>query len=736
MKRLLILLLLAASIDAIGKPWRNYEVYQPDLHKYRVIRSSEQTGRLNDGSSVVWFKGGWYCFWNSRDEKFEKNDIYYSVSRDLRRWSEPKKLFESDSSGKRAEPFIYGRSLWLFWKTSSGRLALSRFDEMDEPEKTVYPKIEGFDKNSDITLQGTPFIVNAGVAGANFLVLDKDSRTLLTAQTKDEGKTWEKIGEIKPLPQGDFNAAVWRSGETKLSAFIKPQFNPEDPSCIYAESIDWGKHWSYPQKFPFNMVETPVRGFNQAESFEQSEKLTRNFLVTNDSKYKGRSEDITAHDNLAIFCKHGPNFDFEAGRTISRTDPFAFNPHCFIRGERLVVSYTSGIENQAIKIAVMQMPKEEKYYIYPRSKGFPDTERPQKRGNYYHFSSGQRIDTKEELEIDETGFAASAWVRTGNGGTILDCRTEEGGFIWKIESRRQVMVLPEVDEIESEVIENLDQWQCVGARLDALEGKITFYTSGEKLSEKKYPKDKLGRLSGSKAVIGNSDSQAGFSGDIRALKLYSTPADKKYLSEMYKRLLWELKRKASRDKPIPESKELILNMDPTDQELMGKFKLPEKSQAGTVEYGTEAGRKFLYFNGESSAGLDFDYNTRKYGDYLQLEFTFKMLAEEETVLCSFGDRDVPVEVVARQNAVYMRFEGNDQVLGELKPQSWNTINIFTGGSISRAKMNNHSYRQISHHPIANWAYLGKGFPTGEQPESGRFMVDISSVRSRILDSEL
>ncbi|AQQ08416.1 putative neuraminidase (sialidase) [Sedimentisphaera cyanobacteriorum] len=736
MKRLLILLLLAAAINALGKPWRNYEVYQPDLHKYRVLSSSERTGRLNNGSSIVWFKGGWYCFWNSRNEEFEKNNIYFSISRDLRGWSSPEKLFESDSSGMSPEPFVYGRSLWLFWKSSSGKLALSRFDEMAEPEATVYPEIEGFDKNSDITLQGRPYLVNAGVAGAHFLVLDKESRELLTAQTTDEGETWEKIGQIKPLPEGDFNAAIWRSGETKLSAFIKPRFKPEDPSCLYSESIDWGKHWSYPQKFPFDMVETPLTGFNQAESFEQSEKLTRNFIVTNDSRYKAGSQKITAHDNLAIFCKHGPNFDFEAGRTISRTDPFAFNPHCFIRGERLVVSYTSGVENQVIKAAVMQMPESEKYYIYPRSKGFPDTERPQKRDKYYHFSAAQRINTEDELEIDETGFAASAWVRTGRGGTILDCKSGQSGFIWKIENRRQVLVFPEVGEIESEVIEDLDQWQCLGARLDALEGKIIFYASGEKLSEKKYPKDKLGRLSGGAAKIGNSKFEAGFSGDLRILKLYSTPVEEKYISEMYKRHLWELKRKASRDKPIPESKKLILNMDPAEQELMEKFSLPEESNAGTVEYGTEAGRKFLYFNGESSAGLDFDYNTRKYGDYLQLEFTFKMLAEDETVLCSFGDRDVPVEVVARQNAVYMRFEGNDQVLGELKPQSWNTINIFTGGSISRAKMNNHSYRQISHNPIANWAYLGKGFPTGEQPRCGRFMVDISSVRSRILDSEL
>ncbi|MGE4286222.1 MAG: hypothetical protein AB7F23_06375 [Phycisphaerae bacterium] len=732
--RQILLAIIFCGIVCAQTGWKTYEVYRPEMNKFVV--SPRQGGPFNDHSTIVQFQGLWHCFWLTRQSELDNYSVCCSTSGDLRRWGTPRFLFESTMTGERVVAYNDGDKLLLFHKDAGSKLLITRYNSPAEVAPgTGYEQVvaDGISPNAEITIIGRPFSPAEDKIAALALVYDMDSRRLVTI-TGNYGSQWKTGGAIQNLPAGKFDACMWRSGADDLQLIIKPLRDPSNPGWYYSSSADLGEHWSIPVKYPCDFVQGPMDAFN-AGPWEERPELLRNYLLTNDCNFR-KGDPERNLNNLALFTSLGEGFDLEAGVTISKTDPVVYNPSCDFSGDTLAVSYTSGAEERVIKAVNFRLPEADKYYIYPRSTGFPDTDCPEKRGTYYHFAGEQYCSATGKLRVDESGASIAAWLRSDLGGVIFSNLTLNGadGFCWRLEDGRQVVRLSGAGELHSDKLSGISQWTMLGVRIDSLAGEVYFYQDGKFVSKASYEADALKYLTGGVGILGKGEIDPGFSGDLRYLALFNGSAEADVL-RVYSKHCWELTGRNPAERYVPNPEATVLEFEPADAEKSG-FVFPADTKGGVVEYEEVAGRKILHFNGQSSAGLDIDFHTRKYGDYFQAEFMFRMEADEDAVLCTFGDIAAPVEVVARGNAVYMIFRGNRQVLGEIKRGAWNSITIFTGGSISRAKMNNHEYAQISHLPTANWFYLGRIAPTDEYPRTSRFAVDVGSVRTRILEQDI
>ncbi len=766
---------MAAALAQADKPWRSYEVYQPEISRYYVADPAFLNVKYNDHSCVIWFKGNWYCFWTGRTTLKSPPLLYLSESQDARKWSMPSACFVDEQMCSnpvefpQARPVAaeYNGQLWVFWSGSdfktgkNNSLYVSKLQAPGEKwdnqqmffEGKPLPFVKENEYSVELTANPIVFKNNRIIIPAVLTSVAGDkSKIACTVYSDDGGHSWQVSNEGVDFDPSieRIEAAVWQEYQTNdsLSMVIScgkiplmKQYDsiPADAAAFYwASSRDQGQNWSLPEKVLMDSISS---GMSVAVPYEYAERPLaddRAIMIFNDSKYDNMTL-LRDHSGLAMFFNRGGGIDFAAGNHIAVEETFTSNPYIAVRGQRLIVSYTKGVQEAGIKVAhILDVPRRDKSYIYPRTVRFKDTQRPHlTKEGYYHFQGDQYIKTQNAVNIDENGFSGALWFRGDFEGLIFDCRKDDGtaGFRWFIDENKVKLQLPGVEPfVAKEINQEFIYWTYLGFTVDALQGKIDFYLNGTLIETQQYGKDKLKRLSGDIGYVGYKEGDEGLSGDIEFLGFYNEMLTQAQHLHLYNGFAGQLRLPYLRGESAPPQKP-VLELDPqkaSQGDTVKGFVYPQDSKGGTVELETIAGRNLMRFNGQASAGLDVDTNDRRYGGHLQVEFAFMIESKEQMVLCTVGDTMSPVRIVSRDNCLYLSLSGNEQLIGEVQPDRWHTIVIFSGGTITRAKLGNNRFRQISHTPQATWFYLGQAFKDDEFNPQTSFVIDISTVRTRII----
>jgi len=180
--------------------------------------------------------------------------------------------------------------------------------------------------------------------------------------------------------------------------------------------------------------------------------------------------------------------------------------------------------------------------------------------------------------------------------------------------------------------------------------------------------------------------------------------------------------------PVKASR--LLWLDPTDPQFAQQFDMPSSSFQG-VRVATEDGRSVLRFFGEGSTGVDLDENHRARGDKVQLRFRFKTEAGEESVICTAGDADQPARVLASKGELFLSTGSQRYSCGKLPTGKWADLQITTFADKTVAQLDNRPPVEVTHTPRGTWIYLGQGYLTGTLNPADRFLIDVTSVQSRV-----
>ena len=73
-----------------------------------------------------------------------------------------------------------------------------------------------------------------------------------------------------------------------------------------------------------------------------------------------------------------------------------------------------------------------------------------------------------------------------------------------------------------------------------------------------------------------------------------------------------------------------------------------------------------------------------------------------------------------------------QPLGAVSVGGWSTTGLETGADATRAWVDDEKPVTIEHPAVASWLYLGDGYPNRGTPPKSSFLIDVESVRSRVV----
>jgi hypothetical protein len=119
---ILVLAALGVATPArCDEGWRHYTVYQPTVTRHDVINALSHPHKYNHCATLAWFRDRWFCLWGSNthpDEHAPGQRVYFSTSRDGRRWTPIERAF---SDSKHAEnPVAYPEGRGHQWQPNLG----------------------------------------------------------------------------------------------------------------------------------------------------------------------------------------------------------------------------------------------------------------------------------------------------------------------------------------------------------------------------------------------------------------------------------------------------------------------------------------------------------------------------------------------------------------------------------------------------------------------------------------
>jgi hypothetical protein len=223
----------------------------------------------------------------------------------------------------------------------------------------------------------------------------------------------------------------------------------------------------------------------------------------------------------------------------------------------------------------------------------------------------------------------------------------------------------------------------------------------------------------------------GFVGDVRALWIDpSADAGQAEHNAWHNQFAEALGRE--RLTPAAASGAAAVFLDPANEDAFAEgFLLPQEPVADIGAAMVE-GQRVLRIGGDTSAGVDLDENDRARGDMVEFSFPFRIERGDHHVLCTVGDANEPVRVVARAQQVLVVADGEEFECGTLRAGEWNEIALSTAGERTTVALNGGEAAGATHTPVATWLYLGQGYRTGEVSAENAFGIDVSSVRSRVV----
>jgi len=451
---------------------------------------------------------------------------------------------------------------------------------------------------------------------------------------------------------------------------------------------------------------------------------------------------VADRQNIALFFTRGAGLDFVAGPGLTGHEPLVAYPQMWIHDGNMLVSYSQGSQPRSIKVAhVSPLPDPDRYYLFPRT-NLPPPSAPERVGDAYQFFGHQHIATRGVIDPGEEAFSIGALVWPRGGGVLLDTRRSNpnGGFVCGLRGGEQwlrpfiYLATPEHNITPSlELMPG--KWNYVGFTVDNRAGVVIFHVNGE--SERVPFTAPAGQpLRGTTGHIGakrlEGSRLTGLTGELRGLALYPSTA---FGAEQHNWLHNAFAEALGRPTLTPATRpkvEPALWLDPADEQAFGRdFALPEDTPGG-VEVVEVEGRKALRFAGEASAGIDLDENDRQRGDRVEFAFRFRIETGDEHVLCTIGDANEPARLVARSGEIWLKAGDAEHSCGGLRQAEWNVVELLTERQRTSARLNGGDPVEVRHNPIATWLYLGHAYRTGDIPGASTFLIDVPSVRSRVV----
>ncbi len=766
-------LVAALALGSTGS-WRSYEVYRPHIERHVVNDTYAQPLKYNHDSSVAWFGDRWFCLWNANTPPAEGEPgqlNYVSTSRDGKTWTPPRAAFSSAEccenpvpcpTGTQWQPnlIVVGGELWALWDQNSrdkhAGCYLSRLTSPDgrwrnrrllwdgEPKPVIdgkpfrpFPtqnptRLRSGRILAPVTLIGPePEKVPAGVSG--WWAREKRNSVLYT---DDGGTTWRvSPGAVQPSKTwAQWEPTVWQQPDGTVNMFARNNDSRRSPkggptpttALLWSKSTDDGATWTPHGPVP---IETVV-----SRMHVMAIGGDRVAMVHNDWP---AGQFVADRYNLALYFTRGGGIDFVAGPGVSGYEPVVAYPQMWRHDGRLLVSYSQGRAFRSIKVAhVWPLPDPGRYYLFPRS-NTPPPASPQRVDGAYRFSGMQHLATRRPVAVSEEGFSAGAWVRPLRGGALIDTRpgSPPKGFVWGLstaELKPFIYIHTPENNITSSLRLERGAWNYVGVTVDNRTGIVWFFVDGERhgiVYVAPGPKP----LGGTSGHLGAkrfaSSSVQGLVGDLRSMAIYPKPCLDR---QGHARLAKASRCGGKLDLSEVSSVEPLIRFDAADAAgVKTGFVLPEADDVG-VETVEVDGRPALRLRGPASAGVDLDVNDRGAGDVVAFGFRARVEGNDRVTLCTVGDAEAPARLVVEKGQARWRLGSVARACGSCRAGAWIDVALRSGGGESSVRLGKGDWVALDHRPMATWLYLGDGYAAGRGTVDGVLVVDVGSVRSRVV----
>ena len=477
----------------------------------------------------------------------------------------------------------------------------------------------------------------------------------------------------------------------------------------------------------------------------------RRYLMIHNDAPGGIYSWAKARSNLALFFSRGQGFDFVAGPNISAHQPRTCYPQMWRRGDTMAVCYTSSEpDSRSIYVAlVTPLPEPDHYYLWPRFNDVPRSSRPVREGNHWAFNGAQHVAMRHPVDPGPDGFSFGVWLRDRGTGMILDTRGNKGGFNISLGSqpgagpgsrsqRRPTACLLTKPHVFGPklYLQPQGQWHYLGLTVDNRTGKAEFYVDG-KHETVRFDAPVPRPLKGVAPHLGAKSLAAskvpGLGGDIRFAALYAGPVLKEQQHRWLHDGFAEELGQARLDSTAKPTTTPLLWMDPADPPAFARdFVLPPQTSQGGSELLTIDQQEALRLRDHGSVGIDLDENSRPAGDRVQLRFRFRPERGKSMTICTVGDFNHPARLIAHNGQLLLVAGKSEKRCGPVLAEGWTCVAIETGGDATRATAGNGPSVEVAHRPEATWIYLGEGYPAyGDWPGT-RLLIDVRSLRSRVL----
>jgi len=579
--------------------------------------------------------------------------------------------------------------------------------------------------------------------------------------TDDLGETWHLSPgcQTPGLSWVQWEPTVWEQPDGSVMMFARHNTNwglghskpTSGQYLLWSISHDQGETWAPHRYVPMESVcsrmhVAPLDGRGVWAPAKPDDDFTRRrYVMVHNDAPGGLYSWSAARSNLALFFSRGHGFDFVAGNNISGHQPRVCYPQMWRHGDTMGICYTSS-ESDARSIyaaLVSPLPEPDRYYLFPRFNDVRRSPAPVRKGNAWAFDRSLPVSMPEPVDPGPDGFSFGAWVRDRGVGVLLDTRGNGGGLVIMLKSRSlDGKTAPRVRRPEAclqtkphEFGPNLrlspqGEWHYVGLTVDARTGQAMF-TIDDRSETVRFDVPLPRPLKGVAPHVGAKSLPAsaldGLRGDMRFAALYAGvalgPPQHRWLHNQFADELG-VSQLDGAEKPASRA---LMWMDPIDDAFAGDFLVPTETKHGGSEVTTVDGRQVLRLRDHASVGVDLDENQRARGDRVLLRFQFRIEEGDGHTLCTVGDFNQPVRLIARGGHVLLCTNEVEKPCGPVKADGWTPMVVATWGDTVSARVGAGPAVSVDHRPEATWLYLGNGFPKYDDYPGRRLLVDVASV---------
>jgi hypothetical protein len=726
-----------------------------------VVDATAQPLRYNHDSSVAWFRDRWFCVWNANaipEEGAPGQLNYVSTSRDGLAWSAPRPAFADPALSSNPVPcpkgtqwqpnlLVVGERLWCLWSQNSKDAHNGcYFSTLDAPDGVWTNRLLTWEGRTEPAFDGKPFRLfptqnpvrlstgrvlapvtmmgpvsaSAPAGKSGWQWLEKRNSTLYT---DDDGLTWQ-VSPGTTLPGLDWRQwepTVFEQPDGSVLMFARNNLIPAlEPGTVRAtETLTWsvsrdgGATWSPHAFVPLETVVSRMHVLRQPGS-------DRFLMIHNDWPTGTFGAD---RRNLALFVNRGGGIDFTAGIGLTDREPEVAYPQMDIHDNSLLISYSQGacgLRNiRAVRVSPLPDPGQ--LCLYPRANLPPAPQCVLTNGTLL-LGGGRALKCRVAPAIPPCTLSMEAWINPDDDGVLFDNRGPACGFVWGLSGVAFVHLGDPAKNIRSTLPVPRGRWSRVGVAIDYPKGAVTFSVNDQ--TERVTFKPGRRSLSGTSATLFGpnpaTSSLTAFEGALRSLILDGT--NRLFDASEPTGLVRYGGRYEPADKPAARGTGVNEGITRTPNSEL-------RTSNSEV-----TGKELFRLSGAASAGVELDANERSAGDAVELTFVFLIERGDGQTLATAGDANQPARVLVRGTEILLCANGQTQACGAATPGAWQRLALTTRSDVTRVALDGNPPVEVRHTPEATWLYLGEGYRPATPVGDTAFVVEISTVRSRVIQA--